>query len=128
MVLSVWRIITGSPTGSVIKSDDISLFATDPKYAKAIQLLTYAWLYWRSNGSGDIRLRSGIYWLRQISDGLDALTLDKGDLINRNILLQFEEVLKSVLTSLLDPALPFRKTSEVERCRNCEFVRICRRE
>ncbi len=127
-IISVADYKTGNPTGSVIKTDDVALFATDPKYAKAMQLLTYAWLYWRSNGSGNIQLRSGIYWLRQIADGFDALTLDKSELINRNILLQFEDVLKSVLTSLLDPALPFQKTSDVERCRNCEFIRICRRE
>lgn len=127
-VISVADYKTGTPAGSVIKSDDVGLFAGDPKYAKAMQLLTYAWLYWRGSGSGDIRLRSGIYWLRQISDGLDALTVDKSTLITRHILLQFEEVLKNVLTSLLDPAMPFQKTSDTDRCRNCEFIRICRRE
>ena len=119
---------TGSPHGSSIKGDDINLFSTDPKYAKAMQLLTYAWMYWRSTGSHDIKLRSGIYWLRDMSKGFDSLKMDNDDRLTKDVLLQFEEVLRKVLAELIDPAIPFTKTSETERCVHCEFVRICRRE
>jgi ATP-dependent helicase/nuclease subunit B len=127
-VISVADYKTGNPAGSSIKGEDVALFSTDPKYAKAMQLLTYAWLFWRKEGSGNIRLRSGIYWLREINKSFDALKLDGGDLINSGMLLQFEEVLKKVLSELIDPLIPFSKTSEIERCVNCEFVKICRRD
>jgi RecB family exonuclease len=127
-IISIADYKTGTPLGSVIKSDDIALFSTDPKYAKAMQLLTYAWLYWRSNNSPDIQLRTGIYWLREIGKGFDPLKADGKDVINKELLLQFEAVLKNVLNELLDPAVPFTKTEHVERCSHCEFVRICRRD
>ncbi len=126
-IISIADYKTGTPTGSTIKSDDIKLFATDPKYAKGMQLLTYAWLYWRSNNAPDIMIRSGIYWLRQITQGFDALQLDGSDIITRDILLQFEDVLKNVLGELLNPEVPFSKTNEIERCAHCEFAEICRR-
>ncbi len=127
-IISVADYKTGTPLGSSIKSDDVNLFSTDPKYAKAMQLLTYAWLYWRSNGSPDINLRSGIYWLRDMKKGFDSLKMDNSDRITKDILLQFEDVLRNVLAELLNPEIPFTKTAEVERCAHCEFVKICRRE
>ena len=127
-IFSIADYKTGSPHGSSIKSDDINLFSTDPKYAKAMQLLTYAWMYWRSTGSADIKLRSGIYWLRDMSKGFDSLKMDNDDRITKDVLLQFEEVLRKLLAELINPEIPFTKTSEVERCVHCEFVKICRRE
>ena len=126
-IYSIADYKTGSPHGSSISGDDISLFATDPKYAKAMQLLTYAWMYWRSTGSADIKLRSGIYWLRDMSKGFDSLKLDGDDRITKNVLLQFEEVLRNVLAELINTNIPFTKTSEIERCVHCEFAKICRR-
>jgi len=127
-VTSIADYKTGTPHGSSIKSDDVTLFSSNPKYAKAMQLLTYAWMYWRSNGSPDIKLRSGIYWLRDMSKGFDSLKMDNDDRINKDVLLQFEEVLRKVLAELLNPEIPFTKTAEVERCVHCEFVKICRRD
>jgi len=126
-IVSVVDYKTGTPIGSSIKGDDIAQFASDPKYAKAMQLMMYAWLYWRSNGTPDIRLRSGIYWLRNSTRGFDSLRLDGNDIITSAALLQFEGVLNGVLAELLNPEIPFTKTKDAERCANCEFVRICRR-
>ncbi|MDB5283098.1 MAG: hypothetical protein JWO06_2173, partial [Bacteroidota bacterium] len=119
---------TGTPVGSSIKTDDVAMFVTDPKYGKAMQLLTYAWLYWKTNGSRKMPLRSGIYWLREITRGFDPLKMDKEELISNDTLLQFEEVLKSVLGELLNPEIPFSKTKDIDRCIHCEFIRICRRD
>ena len=126
-ITSIADYKTGTPHGSTIKSDDVNLFSTDPKYAKAMQLLTYAWMYWRSTGSADIKLRSGIYWLRDMSKGLDSLKMDGDDRLNKAVLQQFEEVLRNVLGELLNPEIPFTKTTEISRCAHCEFVRICQR-
>ena len=127
-IISIADYKTGTPYGSKIATDDVSLFSSDPKYSKAMQLLTYAWMYWRSNGSPDIQLRSGIYWLRDMSKGFDSLKMDGDERINSNVLLAFEEVLRKVMEELLNPDIPFIKTTEKERCTHCEFVKICRRE
>jgi CRISPR/Cas system-associated exonuclease Cas4 (RecB family) len=126
-IVSVADYKTGTPAGSSIKSDDAALFSTDPKYAKAMQLLTYAWLFWRSNGANEIQLRTGIYWLREISKGFDPLKIDGSDIVNAATLLQFEVILKNVLDDLLNPEIPLAKTPDFERCVNCEFRMICRR-
>jgi hypothetical protein len=127
-IISIADYKTGTPAGSSVQGADVSLFASEPKFAKAMQLLTYAWLYWKSEGSKNIQLRSGIYWLREIAGGFDALAIDKNDIITSDVLLQFEEVLKNVLGELLNPELPFSKTADIERCEFCEFKRICRRD
>jgi len=127
-VISIADYKTGTPHGSKIISDDITLFSSDPQYAKAMQLLTYAWMFWRSTGSKDIQLRSGIYWLRDTSKGFDSLKMDDDERINRNVLQAFEEVLRKVLSELINPEVPFTKTIEVERCAHCEFIKICGRE
>ena|ERR1019366_1068270 len=117
---------TGTP--SPIKSDEVALFATDPKYGKAMQLLTYAWLYWKTNDSKSMNLRSGIYWLRESTKGFDPLKMNGDDRITNDIFFEFEEVLKNVLGELLNTEIPFSKTKDITRCEHCEFVRICRRD
>ena len=117
---------TGTP--SPIKSDEVALFATDPKYAKAMQLLNYAWLYWKTNDSKSVNLRSGIYWLRESGKGFDPLKMNGEDKVTNDIFLQFEEVLKNVLGELLNTEIPFSKTKDIARCEHCEFIRICRRD
>ncbi|HWB64039.1 MAG TPA: PD-(D/E)XK nuclease family protein [Chitinophagales bacterium] len=117
---------TGTPDGSLIKSDDISLFATDPQFAKAMQLLTYAWLYAKNN-SGNMPLRSGIYWLRQMAGGFDALSLAGNEIISPQMLETFQQVLQNTIAGLINPDVPFTKTTDPARCTNCEFAGICRR-
>lgn len=127
-VIHVADYKTGSAVGSKIESEDVLALASDPKFAKAMQLLCYAWLYWRSNaGETDLQIRSGIYWLRDSAKGFDTLKIGSSDALGKELLLQFEETLRKVLGDLINPAVPFSKTEHVERCINCEFVRICRR-
>lgn len=113
-----------------ILNDDtwLALFA-DPKYSKTVQLLVYSWLYYRANGSVDVPIRSGIYWLRDAAYGLDTLRLDKtNDIIDTQTILLFEDKLKATMSELLDTAVPFTKIEDVERCVYCEFVKICGRD
>jgi ATP-dependent helicase/nuclease subunit B len=119
---------TGKVQGGGIKSDDISLVAADPKYSKALQLLTYAWLYSKQFEVTNLSLRSGIYWLRNIAKSYDTLKIDKSDIINSTQINEFEEVLSGILSQLYNPEIPFQKTEDINRCVHCEFVRICRRD
>lgn len=113
-----------------ILNDDTweALFA-DPKYSKTVQLLVYSWLYYRANGSVDVPIRSGIYWLRDAALGLDTLRINKlDDVIDTQTILMFEEKLKGAMSELLDETVPFTKTIDVERCKYCEFIKICGRD
>jgi hypothetical protein len=101
---------------------------SNPKYSKPVQLMIYAWLYYRSNGSKDTALRSGIYWLRAAQKKLDTLRMSKeSDLIDVPAILKFEAKLTTLLSELINPDIAFTKTLEVERCIYCEFGNICGR-
>lgn len=102
---------------------------TNPKYAKAVQLLVYAWLYYRTNGSNVLPLRSGIYWLRDADKKFNALCTSAGnDLLTENEVQRFEEKLTALISELNNRTAPFTQTEDVKRCAYCDFVRICGRD
>ncbi len=101
----------------------------DPKYAKPVQLLMYAWLYFKNSGKKDLEIRSGIYWLRDANKELNTLLVSKdNDKLQAADLLMFEEKLKATLRELLDVNIPFAKTEDKKRCLYCEFAKICGRD
>ena len=128
-MVSIADYKTGTPVGSSVNTDDVAQLVKDPKYAKAVQLLMYAWLYSRRNtGDAALPIRSGIYWLRDSSEGFDPLIMNGSELITELQLTKFEEAITEVLSELLNPQVPFyKKTPEIERCIHCEFAAICRR-
>ncbi|MCX6199955.1 MAG: PD-(D/E)XK nuclease family protein [Bacteroidetes bacterium] len=101
---------------------------TDPKYSKPVQLLVYAWLYYKQKTQSDFAIRSGIYWLKSEDKKIETLRIDKtNDLLDESTILLFEEKLKEILSQLIDTTIPFSKTKDVERCKFCEFAGICMR-
>ena len=60
----------------VLDEETWEALTTDPKYAKPVQLMVYAWLHNRMHGT-DAPVRSGIYWLRESDKSLDTLRVDK---------------------------------------------------
>lgn len=102
---------------------------TDPKFSKPVQLLIYAWLYFKNSGNKALKIRSGIYWLRDANKELNTLSVSKdNDLIQETELLTFEEKLKATLQELMDENIPFFKTEDEKRCQYCEFAKICGRD
>ncbi len=86
---------------------------------KALQVLLYAYLYERSRGIPGHSFRSGILSLRHPSAGLIGLnfTTDKARTyrydLTREDLLEFEAVLRNILSGLLDPDRPFEEAGEI---------------
>lgn len=100
---------------------------TNPKYAKPVQLLMYAWLYQRMQAK-PVPIRSGIYWLRQQDKQLDTLYVSKtSDVLTAETILLFEEKLKAIVSDMLNPEIAFEKTTDEERCKYCDFKNICQR-
>lgn len=121
---------TGSAKKIPVLNDEAwEMLTASPDFAKPVQLLVYAWLYYRVYGDASLPLRSGIYWLRNSDKKLDTLALDKSnDLLGQTEILRFEDKLKVVLEELTDPTIPFAKTEDEKRCRYCEFAKICGRD
>ncbi len=101
---------------------------TDPKHSKPVQLLVYAWLYYKQKQQTDFAIRSGIYWLKSDDKKIETLRTHKtNDLLNESTILLFEEKLKEILSELTDTTIQFAKTEGIERCKFCEFAGICMR-
>jgi ATP-dependent helicase/nuclease subunit B len=127
-VISIADYKTGDSKKGKIRIDELALLKTSPDYSKAFQLMMYAWLYRGQYGKQAKGIRSGIYWLRHAEGKYESLMQDRSDLISDSTIDSFEAVLKEILAEMTDAAKPFTKTEDRERCKFCDFVRICERD
>jgi hypothetical protein len=98
----------------------------NPVIGKSFQLLMYAWLYSKINGT-TLPISSGIISFRKISDGFMNVITPEGDFIIQETLLRFEESFRELLTELFDEEKEFEQTEDLKICRICDFKEICRR-
>ena len=88
--------------------DDI---LTNPDKSKAMQLLCYAWLYFKSNNNQTVKagvvsfknLNSGILWF-----GLKTGSRQQEEQINSDTIAAFQAELISLFKTLFNPELPFK--------------------
>lgn len=98
---------------------------SNPEFAKSLQVLTYAWMYFGDEAHVP-SWESFIYWLRQSPDKLAAgFSVGEG---LQSSLQPYREELVLFLSKLLDPTEAFRETSDAKRCAFCDFIAICKRE
>ncbi len=117
---------TGNFTNAEIELSDVATELWDPKKIKAMQLLSYAWLYHQKNPETTV-LQSGIWSFRLMTKGLVLVKVDRTDLINQEILAQYETFLTVLLRRLLDPESTFTQTEDQSICEKCNFRQICMR-
>jgi ATP-dependent helicase/nuclease subunit B len=114
------------------KSDKISVKAIDYETliekngSKKFQLLMYAWLYKNMCGSKH-PLSSGIYWLKKNEDQFESLSIGKEVIISEEHLIEFEQVLTTVVAEILDKETPFIMTEDKKVCGYCDYINICNR-
>ncbi len=118
-------------TGSV-QPKDLNLkswdtLTSDPKMAKAFQLLLYAFLYYRNHEGSNLKIESGNITMRKISSGFMKVKLPEEQEINKESMKMFEECLQSLLEKILDPGIPFTQAEDSENCAYCPFTTICTR-
>ena len=119
---------TGDSKKGKIKIDNLPELRTSPEYSKAFQLMMYAWLYRSVHGPQPNGIRSGIYWLRHAEGKYEPLQKDKSDILTDRILDDFQEILNEILLEMTNESVPFTKTDDEERCKYCDFVKICGRD
>lgn len=127
-VVNIADYKTGDSKKGKIKIDDLTLLRTSPDYSKAFQLMMYAWLYRSVHGGQANGIRSGIYWLRHADGKYDPLQKDRSDILTDPTLDAFGEIVKDILLEMIDDSVPFTKTEDRERCKYCDFVKICARD
>ena len=119
---------TGDSKKGKVKIDDMALLKNSPEYSKAFQLMMYAWLYRGQYGKQAKGIRSGIYWLRHADGKYESLLKDGSDLIQDSTINAFQDVLMDIIAGMVNPEVPFTKTEDKDRCKFCDFVRICGRD
>lgn len=123
---------TGTVDAAAFNVADMQELVSNPKQAKALQLMTYAWL---SAGSAWFNppFRCAVWPLRAPSKALIPLSFNSGtghnddSLIGKMQLDLFEEQLQALLVTLFDRGQPFQQTSDADNCRYCPFVEMCNR-
>jgi hypothetical protein len=123
-------------TGSVEKKElvlnDWEELISDPLKDKCFQLLMYVYLLDDFSGIEGPLTEAGILSLRKIKSGFLSLTLPEGNgnqsnVIHKQSLKRFEDVLMSILKEIFDPQVPFNQTENLEVCRKCPFINLCGR-
>ncbi|MCS6934249.1 MAG: PD-(D/E)XK nuclease family protein [Chitinophagales bacterium] len=100
----------------------------DPKNAKAVQLLLYAWLYRKQYPADNSDIVPGIYWLQQPDKELSTLQTGKSTGVVDDAMLQiFEKKIKQWVSAMLNPEIPYMQTDDEKRCKYCEFQQVCNR-
>ena len=127
-VVNIADYKTGDSKKGKINIDGLALLKSSPDYSKAFQLMMYAWLYRSVHGKQPNGIRSGIYWLRHSEGKYDPLQKDKSDILSDRTLDDFEAILNEVLVEMVNENIPFTKTEDRERCKYCDFVKICARD
>jgi RecB family exonuclease len=117
---------TGKFTPTEITVATIHEDLRDPDKIKALQLLTYAWLYWK-NFPETTSIASGIWSFRAMKDGLQPAAVAGQTLLDADILNAHGLFLETLLSEMLDPATIFDQTTDEKICEKCNFRQICQR-
>lgn len=115
-------------TGRVLQKDlvvkDTNEILTNPDYAKAFQVIYYAWLFNQIQPSD--KLEAGVISLRSISAGFISLKLQGIEKI-QDFFMEFERSMLELVSKILDKNTPFTQTNDSFQCLWCDFKSICNR-
>ncbi len=117
------RIIDYKTGGDEIaKGDILEKVFNITKFKASFQLLFYVLIYKKNNPNALIK--TGIFPLQKVSDGIVFLTKDA---VDETLLNGFTECLQNVIQQIFKRELTFEKTADLKRCEYCEFKNICQR-
>jgi hypothetical protein len=77
--------------------------------------------------SPEQELKAGIISLRSPGEGPEMVKPLKQEIINREILLEFEKGLFDLIKEIFNPDIPFSQTEDEDRCKYCTFNEMCNR-
>jgi ATP-dependent helicase/nuclease subunit B len=103
---------------------------SNPDLDMAFQLLMYSYLL-KGRFRNGYEVSAGVIPLRKLNSGLMTAGVPESegtaDLIGEGSLKRFEEVVVKILETAFDQAIPFSQTENIEVCKRCPYVNLCRR-
>jgi hypothetical protein len=121
---STIRIIdykTGSVEARKLNVKDPEVLTNDKDFSKALQLLTYAWLYQPINETGDL-LQAAIISFRNMNPFLNPAKWNGNEQLNEEVLLEFEKTLEAIIVNLFDAKLEITHNAASEYCVFCQNI------
>ncbi len=104
---------TGKVAANELRIHDWNLLIGDYKYSKVFQVLSYAYLLYK-NGEISLPVEAGIMSFRNLNEGFLNFAVKKNvhsrnmnTLVTKEILDNYESVLKVLLTEIFNPEVPF---------------------
>lgn len=117
-------------------SDMDDLFG-NPKYKQLLQLITYAYLYWKLKGGEPQSITCSLVSFQSLMSGGSFLMGPeesnpdgKGNIpleMTADFLKQYEKNLKELFLRIIDEDTPFEQTTELDHCKWCDYRPVCGR-
>ncbi len=124
-VLQIIDYKTGKVDESYLKINDWDKVKINTNYDKALQILIYAWLYYKYK-KPDCNITAGLISLRTKNSRISNVTIDKEIYLNKNWE-EFDTFLKPVLKEIFFGDKPFDQTNDTTHCKYCDFKNLCDR-
>jgi len=118
---------TGKVTKGLTFDDMAELFTASPQRPKEImQTFLYSMIYTQQYKK---EICPNVYTFKQLKDLPDiSFSYQKEEILKYSTVAEeYERLLKSCLEKLFDKSVPFTQTEDVENCKYCPFIKICRR-
>jgi ATP-dependent helicase/nuclease subunit B len=109
---------TGTTATRDVNVKELTDVATDSKYSKSFQLLTYGLIYSKQHPQLH-NFTSGIISLKNLSNGLLNVNIDKNDQLNSEVLGHFEVVIKQLIASMYDTHTHWEHNEDSDYCKFC---------
>jgi ATP-dependent helicase/nuclease subunit B len=110
---------TGAVKANQLNIKDPQSLVVDKNFSKALQLLTYAWLYQPMNETVDL-LQAAIISFRNMNPFLNPAKWNGNEQLNVEVLQEFEKSLKAIIARLFDTRLEITHNAESEYCVFCQ--------
>ncbi len=127
---STLRIIdykTGKVEKNELSFESMDLLLNEPKLGKSFQLLMYAYLFSKNKGENIFEMESGVVSVGNQTKGFMKVEVNKETNLDSNTMGSFEEILKTLLSEIMDKNVPFQQVEDVRRCKYCPYLEICNR-
>ena len=87
----------------------------------------YAYLFSKENPENYLPIETGIISFRNLTNGVMKLNILGEDIISKNTITMYEDLLKQLLSDIFNPQLSFSQTANTDNCKFCIYKEICGR-
>lgn len=110
---------------SIKKKWTIDHLFSNPDYKLNLQLLMYCMLVVDNFSLSGLPLKAGIFRMKDFTEEITWLQ-DEG--VDDQMMDAFRQGLKGILSEIFNAEIPFSQTTEMKRCRFCDYKALCRRQ